>query len=131
MAMYAYHGKTPPNPTTRSAFQARLRRTTKRAGGPVLFCFRSGSNALYGLCLARHPPALHVSFSGPGRTHFTGCASQVIRPPAYAPSFDHAGPETIHLVGPSLANDPPALPRFVALKSTALARLLYIKGRDR
>ena len=72
MAMYAFHGKTPPNPTTRSAFQARLRRPPKRAGGPVLFCFRSGSNALYGLCLARHSPALHILFSRSGSNALYG-----------------------------------------------------------
>ena len=115
MASIAFHGKTPPNPTTLHAFPARFR-PLPPSGPEGLFCFvfGSGSTALYGPRLASHSPALHVPFTGPGQTHSTGGASQAIRPPAFAPSFDYAGPETIHLVGPSLANDPPALPRFDA-----------------
>ena len=70
-------------------------RTTVRAvprpsfARPAYITFRSGSNAL------------------------AGCASQAIRPPGSAPSFDRAGSERFHLVGPRLASEPPAPPRSI------------------
>ena len=83
--------------------------------------FRLGPGRTYCTGCASHvirPPRIY-HFPGPGRTHYTGCASQAIRPPASAPSFDRTGPETVHLVGPRLASEPPALLRSIVLPPTA------------
>ena len=63
MATIAFHGKTPPHPTTLHAFPARYR-PLPPSGPEGLFCFvfGSGSTALYGPRLASHSPALHVPF---------------------------------------------------------------------
>ena len=101
--------RLPLIPLPVSAFPALFAVPSEWAGGPVLFRLVPGRTYCTGCAshVIRPPRIYHIP--GPGRTTFTGCASQAIRPPASAPSFDRAGRGTIHLVGPRLASEPPAL----------------------
>jgi hypothetical protein len=72
VATNAFHGKTPSNPTTLSAFLARLRRPPQAGRRACFVSFRSGPNVLYGLCLARHSPAPHISLSRSGSNALYG-----------------------------------------------------------
>ena len=63
MAMNAFHGKDSPKSHYLFRIHSMVAPPPQR-GLEGLFCFhrRAGSNALYGLCLASHPPDLLIIY---------------------------------------------------------------------